>query len=83
MKVKFKNGIKLTAESRRDSEFLYMFLSGGKHSFDWFQKRIGKEVVMIDKDQQESPVSILNEKHAYNLYSKWQDSHYKFTDLPV
>lgn len=83
MKVKFKNGsIKLTAEGKADSDALYRFLSGGKQSLGWFQRRIGKEILMFDKEQQESLnqiVTITNEKVAYELFSK-QELNYKFSD---
>ena len=86
MKVKFKNGsIKLTAEGKADSEALYRFLSGGKQSLGWFQRRIGKEILMFDEEQQEShnhTVTITNEKVAYELFSK-QEFNYKFSDLPT
>lgn len=84
MKVKFKNGsIKLTAEGKADSEALYRFLTGGKQSLSWFQRRIGNEILMVDKEQQESlnqTVTITNEKVAYELFSK-QDINYKFSDI--
>jgi hypothetical protein len=82
MKVReFKNGtIKLTAESKADSEHLYMFLSGGKHSPGWFTKRIGKEIL---KDGDESSkITIQDEAHARHLFDYWQNEQgHKFSDI--
>jgi hypothetical protein len=81
MKVKFKNGsIKLTAEGKADSEALYRFLSGGKQSPGWFQRRIGKEIL---KDGDESSkIIIQDEAHARHLFDYWQNEQgHKFSDM--
>jgi len=77
----FKNGtIKLSAENKADSEQLYMFLSGGKHSRPWFIERIGK-VIVIDNEGS-LVIRIMDELHADTLFSYWQnDLGYRFCDI--